>query len=270
MLGASRGSMSRQVEVIEARRTAAGFDQLAQELFSIADLLGRERLLRHALADSGQGEQARVALAREVFATRVSPLATDVIAEIVGERWSNDADLVSAIEELGVQAAFAVAESNGQLDATEEEIFLFSRAIDESSTLQMALTDPSSSAEVKASIVHDLLGGRVTAASEQVLAYTVGHLHGRRIDSVIEHLCELAARQRDRVVAEVRVAQQLDADQAARLADVLSRLKGRTVRLNVAVDPTVLGGVYVKVGDEVIDGTVAAKLEQARRVVLGQ
>jgi len=269
MLGASRGSMSHQVEVLESRRTAAGFDALAQELFSIADLLGRERLLRHALADSGQVEQARVALAREVFSSRVSTLATDVLAEIVGERWSTDTDLVSAIEELGVQAAFAVAESNGQLDSTEEEIFLFGRAIDESSTLQMALTDPASTAETKASIVHDLLNGRGTAATEQVLAFTVGHLHGRRIDSVIEHLCDLAARQRERVVAEVRVAQPLDADQTRRLADALSKLKGRTVRLNVAVDPAVLGGVYVKVGDEVIDGTVAAKLEQARRVVLG-
>jgi F-type H+-transporting ATPase subunit delta len=101
-----------------------------------------------------------------------------------------------------------------------------------------------------------------------VLEYAVGHLHGQRIDSVVDHLCDLAARQRERVIAEVRVAAPLDAEQSRRLADVLSRLKGRTVRLNVAVDPAVLGGVHVKVGDEVIDGTVAAKLEQARRVVL--
>ncbi len=269
MLGASRGSMSHQVEVLEARRTSPGFDLLAQELFSVADLLGREKLLRNALADSGQSEQSRVALATEVFSSRVSALATEVLVQIIADRWSTDQDLVLAIEELATQAAFGVADTNGQLDATEEEIFLFGRAIDESSTLQMALTDPSSPAETKASIVRDLLAGRATAATEQVLAYTVGHLHGRRIDSVLENLCDLAARQRDRVVAEVRVARPLDADQTRRLADVLSRINGRTVRLNVAVDPSVLGGVYVKVGDEVIDGTIAAKLEQARRVVLG-
>lgn len=269
MLGASRGSLNHQGEALEARRSSAGFDSLAAELFAVADLLGREQQLRNALADSGQPVQAREALVREIIGARSSALATDVVADVVADRWSQEDDIVLAIEELACQAAFAVADAQGLLDATEDEIFRFGRAIDVSSELQMALTDPASSATTKAAIVRDLLAGRGTAATEQVLSFVVGHLHGRRIDAVIEHLCDLAARQRERVVAEVRVARPLDDDQARRLADVLSRLKGRTVRLNVAVDESVLGGVYVKVGDEVIDGTVAAKLEQARRVVLG-
>jgi F-type H+-transporting ATPase subunit delta len=97
----------------------------------------------------------------------------------------------------------------------------------------------------------------------------VGHLHGRRIDSVIETLCALAAQQRQRMVAEVRVAAPLDDAQRTRLQSLLSRLKGREVRLNVAVDPSVLGGVHVQIGDEVIDGTVASRMEQARRALLG-
>ena len=113
-------------------------------------------------------------------------------------------------------------------------------------------------------------GGHAQAAHvAAVVGGGLGHLHGQRIDSVVDHLCDLAARQRERVIAEVRVAAPLDAEQSRRLSDALSRLKGRIVRLNVAIDPAVLGGVHVKVGDEVIDGTVAAKLEQARRVVLG-
>jgi F-type H+-transporting ATPase subunit delta len=102
-----------------------------------------------------------------------------------------------------------------------------------------------------------------------VLEYAVGHLHGRRIDAVVDDLCTLAAKQRERVVADVRVAAPLDDAQERRLADLLSRLKGRTVRLNVAVDPSVLGGVLVTIGDEVIDGTVSSRMEQARRAVLG-
>ena len=133
----------------------------------------------------------------------------------------------------------------------------------------MALTDPSQPAAVKASIVRDLLAGRSTEATRQVLQFAVGHLHGQRIDACVDALGDLAAAQRSRVVAEVRVAAPLDAQQERRLADALSKLKGRTVRLNVAVDPSVLGGVYVKVGDEVIDGTVTARLDQARRVILG-
>ncbi|MFM9134003.1 MAG: ATP synthase F1 subunit delta, partial [bacterium] len=92
---------------------------------------------------------------------------------------------------------------------------------------------------------------------------------GRRIDAVVDDLADAAARQRQRIVAEVRVAQPLTEEQERRLAEALTRLKGRRVRLNVAVDPDVLGGVHVTVGDEVIDGTVASRLEQARRAVLG-
>ena len=94
-------------------------------------------------------------------------------------------------------------------------------------------------------------------------------MHGQRLNAAIDTLCELAARQRERVVAEVRVAAPLTEEQSRRLAAALSSLKGRTVRLNVAVDPAVLGGVMVTIGDEVIDGTVASRLEQARRAVLG-
>ena len=121
----------------------------------------------------------------------------------------------------------------------------------------------------KAAIVRDLLSDRATAATREVLESTVGRLHGQRLDAAIDTLCELAARQRERVVAEVRVAAPLSEEQSRRLAAALSSLKGRTVRLNVAVDPAVLGGVMVTIGDEVIDGTVASRLEQARRAVLG-
>jgi F-type H+-transporting ATPase subunit delta len=162
-----------------------------------------------------------------------------------------------------------VADAVGDLDATEDEIFRFGRAVDSSPELQMALTAPALSAAAKSGIVEDLLKDRSTATTRLVLGYAVGHLHGRRIDAVVDDLADAAARQRQRIVAEVRVAQPLDADQERRLAAALSALKGRQVRLNVAVDPAVLGGVHVTVGDEVIDGTVAARLEQARRSMLG-
>lgn len=269
MLGASRGSLSRLTQNLDARTSAAGFDRVAGELFSVASLLDSEKQLRTALADSGQPVSARQAVVRQLLAGKLSDVSVDIVAEAVAERWSNDQDLVIALEILADQAAFAVAAGNGTLDATEEEIFLFGRAIDSSPELQMALTSPATAAKVKASIVSTLLSGRTTATTQQVLEHAVGHLHGRRIDSVVDSLCELAAAQRDKVVAEVRVAAPIDESQRQRLAAALSKLKGRTVRLNVAVDPAVLGGAHVTVGDEVIDGTVATRLEQARRAVLG-
>lgn len=269
MLGSSRESLAVCQDGLDARRQDAGFPGLSSELFSIASLLDSEGQLRTTLADSGQPRSVREGLVQQILGGRVSQLAVDIVLMVVDRRWSSDIDMVLAVEQLADQAAFTVAEADGTLDATEEELFLFGRAVDSSSALQMALTDPSQSASSKAGIVRDLLSGRSTTATDQVLQYAVGHLHGRRIDAVVDDLCALAAHQRERVVAEVRVAAPLDQTQERRLADVLSRLKGRTVRLNVAVDPAVLGGVHVTIGDEVIDGTVAARMEQARRAVLG-
>jgi F-type H+-transporting ATPase subunit delta len=269
MLGASRESLASCQDGLDARRQDSGFPELSSELFSVAALLVGELQLRTTLADSGQPSAVREGLVREIFGGRVSDLTVEVLVMVVERRWSTDLDLVLSLELLADQAAFTVAEADGTLDATEEELFRFGRAVDSSPDLQMALTAPSQSAATKAAIVRDLLAGRATSATDQILQYAVGHLHGRRIDAVVDDLCDLAARQRERVVAEVRVAAPLDEDQALRLAHILTRLKGRTVRLNVAVDPSVLGGAHVKIGDEVIDGTIATRLEQARRAVLG-
>lgn len=269
MLGSSRESLVAVSNGLDARRDAAGFEALAGELFAVADLLGREKQLRTTLADSGQPIASRQSLVTNLLGSRVSPLTLDVVSSVINTRWSNEDDLVEAVEVLGSQAAFTVAQNDGSLDATEDEIFRFGRAVDASSELQMALTNPAASTATKAAIVRDLLAGRSTAATTQVLEYAAGHLRGRRLDAVVDDLVELAARQRDRVVAEIRVAAPLTDEQHRRLAELLSQLKGRTVRLNIAIDPAVLGGVHVKIGDEVIDGTVANRMEQARRAVLG-
>ncbi len=269
MLGASRGALSASEEALDARRTDPGFAALSGELLAVASLLDRESALRNTLADSGQPAAARDALVRQVLGGRVSDLTTDIVLGVVAQRWSSDVDLVLALEHLAFQATFTTAEADGTLDATEDELFAFGRALDSSPALQMALTDPAQVAATKAGIVRDLLANRSTAATQLVLEHAVAHLHGQRIDAVVDELVALAARQRERLVAEVTVAAPLDDEQRRRLAAALSRLKGRTVRLNVDVDPEVLGGVLVRVGDEVIDGTVSSRLEQARRAVLG-
>lgn len=269
MLGSSRESLASCSAALDARRQAPGFDVLAEQLYAVAAVLDDNPQLRSTLADSGQSSSVRRSLVRDVFGGKVADLTVDVIADAVDRRWSDDVDLVLALEQLAAQAAFTVAEADGSLDATEEEIFRFGRAVDASAALQMALGDPAQTPATKAAIVRDLLDGRTTPATRQVLESTVGRLHGQRLDAAIDTLCELAARQRDRVVAEVRVAAPLTEEQARRLSTALSTLKGRTVRLNVGVDPAIMGGVHVTIGDEVIDGTIASRLEQARRAVLG-
>lgn len=269
MIGASRESIAGLREQLDGLRSDPGFAALSGELLAVADLLGREKALRLTLSDSGQPERVRADLVSSLLSGRVSALTLDVVQRIVRARWSTDADLVDAVEQLGAQAAFTTAEADGSLDRVEEEIFRFGRVIDASPELQMLITDPAQPAAAKAAVIRDLLGERTAPATAQLLEYLAGHLHGRRVDAAVAMLSDLAAQQQQRVVAEVTCAVSLDADQQRRLADALSRLKGRQVRLNVIVDPDVVGGVSVRIGDEVIDGTVASRLEQARRALLG-
>lgn len=267
MLSASRASLAQVEDLLVQRRSDPAFAGLAADLYSACDLLGREKSLRQALSDSGRSEQTRSEIVVSLLADRVQPLALEILQVTVRQRWSGADDLVSATRILGDQAAFLVAADNGTLEATEDEIFRIGRAVNGSPTLQSALTDPAISASAKAGIVTDLLSGRVTETTSQVVGFTLSHLQGRRIELAIDELVDLAAAQRQRMVAVVRVARPLDADLAERMTAALRSLTGRTITMNVVVDPSVLGGAHVTVGGEVIDGTVATRLTEAARTI---
>lgn len=267
MLGSSRESLAALRASVESRSGEAGFSSVSGDLLAVAGVLGREKSLRQTLADAGQPEPARVGVATSLFGGKVADVSLAVLLDAVRARWSNDGDLVDGVETLGAEAACITAERDGQLDRVEDELFAFGRAVDESSDLQMALTSPSLSDERKGALVRDLVGPSASPVTTQLLVHLAGNLRGRRPATAVEALARLAADQRQRLLAEVRAAVALTPEQHQRLAAALSRLQGREVRVNVIVDPTVVGGVVVRVGDEVIDGSVASKLETARRTV---
>jgi F-type H+-transporting ATPase subunit delta len=254
---------------LDERRSGSGLLELSGELFAMADLIGSDAQLRMALSDSGQPTRARVGLVETLCSGRVSAATVEVLSDIVSQRWSDPVALVDATEELGTQAAFMSAEQAGDLDAVEAQLFTFEQAVSGSADLQMALTNPSVGPDQKAGLIGSLLSDRAAPQTIEVLSYAMAHLRGRRVDTVMDELIDLAGEQRNRSVAEVRVARPLDDDQATRLAAALSRLNGRQVQLNVAVDPDVIGGISVRIGSEVVDATVAHRIEQARRAMVG-
>lgn len=269
MIGSGREVAAGLRARLDERRGEASLPGLAGDLFAAADLIGSDTLLRGTLSDAGQPIATRQGTVQAVFAGHVSPLAVETLSDVAGQRWSDPTSMLEAVEQLGAQAAFLAAESAEQLDTVESELFTFSRTVSGSPDLQLALTDPAAPASAKAGLVGTLLAGRATEQTIQVLGYALGHLRGRRADSVLADLMDLAAEQRDRAVAEVRVARALEPEQATRLAAALSRLRGREVRLNIAVDPEVIGGVSVRIGSDVIDSTMATRIEQARRTLVG-
>ena len=269
MSASSRANDSGLRARLDQRRDDPALSGLSGELFAAADVIGADPQLRSALSDSGQPAVVRQATVAALFGSRLSATAVEVLDDVVAQRWSTPIDMVESIEATAAQAAFLVSDRAGQLDALEDELFQFSQAVSGSADLQMALTDPAAGAGQKAGLVRDLLEGRSSQQSIDVLTYSMGHLRGRRADSVLEDLSDLAAEQRGRSVAEVRVARPLDDDQITRLVVALSRLNGRDVRLNVAVDPEMIGGISVRIGNEVIDATMAHRIEQARRALVG-
>lgn len=247
---------------------AAVLSELSDQLFAVSTLLGREIGLRRALADSGVPARARTGLLDRLVGDQLGAPTLDVLHALVGARWSRAYDLLAAVEELGAQALLAGAQSDGVLDDVEDELFRFGRIVDAQPHLALAMSDPSLPAENKHGLIDALLGGKVHAATQQLVNRAVQDPLRRPVEKTLADLGRLAAERRQRLVAVVTVASRLTEDQAERLRAAVGRVFGRDVQLQVDVDPAVLGGVVVRVGDEVLDSSVLRRLADARRQLL--
>lgn len=237
---------------------------LAEELFGVVDVLDAQPALRRALTDPGSEPAARSALVDALFGSRVSEAAQQVLRQAVGLRWGGGAELTAALERQAVRAVLANSVQAGTLDQVEDELFRFSRLVQSDPALRSAIGDRSAPLAVRAQLVDDLLNTRADAATVYLAKRAVaGRSHN--FELTLEGYLTVAAAQRGRAVAHVVVARPLDEDQRARLASVLANQLGRPVSLQIAVDPGVLGGVKITVGDELIDGTLSGRLESARR-----
>jgi F-type H+-transporting ATPase subunit delta len=190
------------------------------------------------------------------------------VSSAVAQRWAATRDLADALEDLGVVAVVKGADRAGQADALEDELFAVEQLVSENPGLRDALSDPSRSADDKHALLKSLLEGRATAATIRLAQQAVVSSH-RTVSLAIEAYQKVAADNRHRLVATVRVARELGDADRQRLQGALARQYDRPVHLNVVVDPDVVGGVKVEIGDDVIDGTVATRLDEARRRLAG-
>ena len=159
---------------------------------------------------------------------------------------------------------FELARAEGTLDEVEDELFRFARSFENSDSLRNALTDEMIPADKRQAIVEDLLGGKTTSTTTQLISMVVGSGRGRDLPAIIDHLVQRASSAKNLEVAEVRTAVALTADQQARVAAALANATGKQVNLKVVVDPEVLGGIVATVGDTIIDGSVRTRLDQLK------
>jgi len=167
------------------------------------------------------------------------------------------------------QALFAVAEAEGQHEQVEDELFRFGKELERQADLREALIDPALPADRKKGMLQELLGQKASRHTVALLGFIVEQGRARELPSIIEALTEVAAERRRHAVAEVRVAVSLDEDHRRRLAEALAKATGKDVDLRVLVDPSILGGVVARVGDQVFDGSIKRKLEMAREQLAG-
>ncbi len=238
MRGISRASLAELEERLASLRlggqAALG---LGNELFAVAGLLASQPGLRRALADPSRSAEARSELASSLLAGRVSDAAATLVAAAAAAPWSAPGDLTDGVEQLAAQAILAAADEEGHLDDLEDELFRFGRIVASQPELRMALTNPFVSADTKRQLLSRLLEDKVTPETLRLITEAAVNPLGRSLDVSLEEYAQLAARRRERLVAEVHVAVALTAQQRGRLSAALRAIYGHQVHLNVVLDP---------------------------------
>jgi F-type H+-transporting ATPase subunit delta len=264
--GASLEALAELGERAGRTRTLDDAATLGTQLFGVADVVRRDVALRRALTDPSVESEHKAGLARAVFGKALADPALELVADAAGRRWTAGADLPSALEQIAVAATVRSAGAKGA--TVGDELFAVRRMVDEHPELRGALSDSSRTAEDRSGLLLGLLKGRMLPATEVLVGQTVTRGRGS-VEAALDEYLELAAGALDQAVATVHTARELTADEQERIASALARQYGKDVQLHLVVDPELIGGVRVEIGDDVIDGTVVSRLDDARRRLAG-
>ncbi len=254
---------------ITANLDDTGLGTLGQDLHAVAGLLSSEPALRRTLSDNTVGPAAKTGLVNDLFTGKVGEPARKVLDIVVLADWSTGSDLVEALHRLGRTATFLRAERAGELDDVEDEIFRFGRILDASPALGNALDDPAANAGARVKLIKQLIGGKTHDLTVELLTALAGDTRGRPFSHGVDELVEQAAAREDKVVAVVTSPVALTDSQYNRLLAALIKIYRRPIAVHVQVDPAVQGGLVVRVGDEVIDGSVAGRLAAVKARLAG-
>ena len=272
---AALGGASRQ-SLIAARKSldeslkglsAADASALSADLFAVVATLDSSTPLRRALTDNSRDANSKAELAKELFGKSTSDLAIKLLINLTALRWSSPSNLGDVIEQLAVEAEASVANQNNELDRLEEEIFQLSRIVASDLELRQILNSAKYSGEGKRVLVAKLLASKVSPSTSRLLAALVSGMRGRSIERTIAFYASAAAARKMRVIAHVKSAVELSQAQKDKLASSLSGKIGQPVRLNVELDPKVLGGLSIRFADELIDATIVNRLADAGRAL---
>jgi len=270
--GSSRQSLVAARSALDASvkgASAASASELSSHLFLAAEVIAGNTSLRRAITDPARDKAAKAALVRDLFSKSTGTLAVSLLSELSGLRWSATKDLVYAIEQLAIEAEASAANIAGELDRVEDEFFETSRLVADNFELRKALVSVGSTA-AKSALIAEVLGKKASTSTIKLAGALVASLRGRSIEAAFADYLFGLANRRNRLIAVVRTAVALTDSQASRLATTLEKKVGQPIRINVQIDPNILGGVSIKFADELVDGSVVNRLAKAGRALVGQ
>jgi F-type H+-transporting ATPase subunit delta len=247
-----------------AKTEAGHLIDIADELYAVANLLAGQPRLRRTLGDPATPEQARADLIAQLIGSQVSAPTLQLCQAAVGLRWSSPWDLADAIEGAGDDALFAAAEKAGSISEIEDELFRFERILQSEGEVAGLLDEYTVDPARRTALLDSLVQAKVSPVTLQLLRHAVTSQRKRSITLAIDDLLEKAAQRQERSVARVISAVPLTDAQQLRLTAALTDLYSRPISVRTAIDPQVRGGLVVRVGDEVIDGSIATRLTEAR------
>lgn len=273
MAGVSSESLTTALVALEAKLPFASL-QLAKELFGILGTVDSSAGLRRALTDPSRSGEEKSALIRQLFSGKVSADAVDIASGLAGSRWASARDIGDALETLAASVVIAVAENKSAvsasgisgLEALENDLFSFNQAVESNHEVQRAVSEPQASTAAKVALAEKL----VPSASEEakvLIGQAVSEPRGLKVTKLVRRFAELAAKRQQRWIATVSVTRPLTETQASRLQAGLNALYGRELKINTNVDPALIGGLRIQVGDEVVDASVLARLGQLHRQI---
>ena len=270
--GSSRNSLAATREVLDKSLAGLSGDAasaLSSDLFAVVNALGQNVALRRAITDPSRSAADKAGLLKQLFGSRISDTALTIANSAVNNRWSSPSDLLISLEQIAIQAEAGAANSRGELDKLEDEIFTFGRALAANQDLRNALNGNPNAVAEKRALVNNVLKS-ASSSTKALVAQVVNGLWGRNIEGALSDIAYATAQHRNLVVAHVQSAIELSADQKAKLASALSAQIGQAVRINVETNPKVVGGVSIRFRDELIDGTVISRMAEASQALAGK
>jgi F-type H+-transporting ATPase subunit delta len=275
MAGVSSESLAAALVSLEAKLPGASL-QLAKELFGILGTVDSSAGLRRALTDPSRSGDEKSALVKRLFGGNVSADAAQIASGLAGSRWASARDIGDALETLAATVVIAVAENKSAVSASgitgletlENDLFAFSQAVESNHEVQRALSEPQASPAAKIALAEKLVPG-ASEEAKVLIAQAVTQPRGLKVTRLVRRFAELAAKRQQRWIAVVSVTRPLTEAQTSRLQAALNSLYGRDLKINMNVDPALIGGIRIQVGDEVVDASVAARLGQLHRQLVG-